>query len=86
MFWSLHTGSLYSLPPAVAVLGKILTSGFLLIFNFISRRDVVLLDTRIDGLCNGPSLKRNNEICRKFDKFGELKKKNPVKIGSCGSH
>lgn len=86
MFWSLHTGSLYSLPPAVAVLEKILTSLFLLIFNFISRRDVVLLDTRIDGLCNGPSLKRNNRTCRKFDKFGELKKKNPIEIGSCSSH
>lgn len=86
MFWSLHTGYLYSFPPAVAVLEKILTSLFLLILNFISKRDVVLLDTRIAGLCNGPSLKGDNKICRKFDKFGELKKKNPVKIRSCRGH
>lgn len=54
-------------------------------FHFISRRDVVLLGTRIDGLCNGPSLKRY-KIYRKFDTFGELEKKNPIKIDSCGSH
>lgn len=53
-----------------------------MVFHFISRRDIVLLDARIDGPCNGPSLKRDKKICRKFDKFGGLKKKNPIKIHS----
>lgn len=86
VFWSLHTTCIHSFPPAFAVLEKVLTLLFLLIFNFICKRNVVLLDTRIDGLCNGPSLKRDKKICRKTDKFGELKKKNPIKICSCGSH
>lgn len=52
-----------------------------MLFHLISRRFVVLLNGRGDGLHKGSGLKRDSNICRKSYKFGGLKK-NPIKI--CG--